>query len=129
MPCNSEYLEPNHRERNGSKVVALMQELDSGELSELYGTGYVIKKIDKHQHRTYYNGNLDKDVNTLCDRLQQVDSIAEYSLEMQIWWRDHQAADAIRLQGELDDIEEAKEVEAALKKLTSYERELLGLDG
>jgi hypothetical protein len=31
----------------------------------------------------------------LCARLRQVD-VTQYSLEMQLWWRDHQQVDALR---------------------------------
>ena len=56
----------------------------------------------------------------------------EYSLEMQIWWRDHQKADKKRIQQELkkrqQQLKENKEkfdLNKALEKLTPYERRLI----
>ena len=46
---------------------------------------------------------------------------------MQIWWRDHLAADKERIEKELNAIETQAEKEIALAKLTPHERKLLGL--
>jgi hypothetical protein len=46
---------------------------------------------------------------------------------MQIWWRDHQAADKARVEAELAAAEDAKAKAAAIAKLTPHERKLLGI--
>ena len=99
-----------------------MDELKTGKLPTNYGDGF-----DKR----VYNQNLskkllDKKTKELCSKLQNIDA-TKYSLELQIWWRDHKEADKKRLNTEIkkykDDIVRKK----ALSKLTKYERELLGL--
>lgn len=65
-------------------------------------------------------------VSKLCSKLQKAD-VSAYSLEMQIWWRDHQKADKKRLQAELDEAKSQAERKKALAKLTTYEKQLLGL--
>jgi hypothetical protein len=46
---------------------------------------------------------------------------------MQIWWRDHQAADRARVEEELAAAADAKAKKAAIAKLTPHERKLLGI--
>jgi len=117
MPCNSDYLEPNQREKNGSKVLALIEELEAGNLPDYYGHGFV--------GRNYYDGNLDDDTATLCSKLQELGDVSNCSLELQMWWRDHQEADKRRIENELKTAEKAKDRERAISKLTSYELKLL----
>jgi hypothetical protein len=102
-----------------SQVACLLDELDG-------------KEIDQHQWQGYhplaYSQRVDGDkmVAELCKRLQHVD-VKDYSLEMQIWWRDHQAADKARVEAELAAAEDAKAKAAAIAKLTPHERKLLGI--
>ena len=120
MPCRSDYLEPTQNEVALSQVACLLDELDG-------------KPIDKHHwrgfHPAVYNAgrSLDGLVADLCSRLQSED-VSKRSLEMQIWWRDHQKADKARIAHELNRQRTAKERAAALAKLTDYERRLLGLE-
>lgn len=119
MPCNSDYLEANNLEIEASKIVALLDELEGKPIPDDYGSGY--------DDRVYNQAiDLDKLTAKLCKRLQKVD-VSEYSLEMQIWWRDHQKADKARLEQEQKRLTTDKQKAAALKKLTKYERKLLGL--
>lgn len=53
--------------------------------------------------------------------------VTKHSLEMQVWWRDHQEADRQRVAREVSDSKTQTERNAALSKLTPYERRLLGL--
>ena len=127
MPCNSDYLEPTRFEKNLSEVIALQEELKTGKLPKYYGTGWI---PDSNGGAEYATGDLDEEVESLCSKLQQVDKaglIREFSLELQMWWRNHQKADAIRIS---EDLKKAKDDEARLKalsKLSDYERKLLGL--
>ena len=91
MPCNSDYLEATGWEVAMSTVMALLDELSGNEVKPEYFRGY---------HPQVYSKNLtkeegDKLVNLLCSTLKTMD-VTRYSLEMQIWWRDHQIADAKR---------------------------------
>ncbi len=125
MPCDSSYMEPNHKEYEMSKVAYLWDEINGrGKPSaQEYKAG---------MHPRVYNKGLpdyecDKMVRLLCDRLKSTVEFPSYSLELQIWWRDHQEADMKKLQAEMDDKKTDDEKKAALKKLSDYERKLLGV--
>jgi hypothetical protein len=119
MPCNSDYLEPNQSEIHLAKIEALLEELQTGKLPKWYGNG---------GHYSVYNQASDERLHlstvALCAKLQDVPDIKVYSLEMQLWWREHQEADAKRLEKE---IQQFTDKEKALAKLSDYERKLLGL--
>lgn len=103
-----------------SKVACLMDELGGKkQINRDHWNGY---------HPRVYNQNVDADAMTaeLCSRLQEVD-VREYSLEMQIWWRDHQEADRQRAKAAVRKAKNEKQRKAAIKKLTPHERKLLGL--
>jgi hypothetical protein len=125
MPCNCDHLEASGREMALSQIACLLDELNTGvpplEQAEGNWRGY---------HPAIYNkgGMVDAGGMTadLCQRLQEVD-VTQYSLEMQIWWRDHQIADRKRLQKEFEKATLTEQRKSALAKLTSHERKLLGL--
>jgi hypothetical protein len=105
-----------------SKVACLLDELDGKEFTSWHWQG---------GHPRVYGKWLtpkqeDEMVATLCKRLQGVD-VTKHSLEMQMWWRDHQAADQARVESELAKAETEEKRQAALAKLTHHERKLLGL--
>ena len=119
MPCDSSYMEANGLEIRLSQVACLLDELDGKEIDQHHWRGY---------HPRVYSQRVDGDkmVAKLCKRLQSVD-VKNYSLEMQIWWRDHQAADRARVEEELAAATDAKAKAAAIAKLTPHERKLLGI--
>jgi hypothetical protein len=119
MPCNSDYMEATGKEVALSKVACLLDELDGKPLDRTHWLGY---------HPAVYNRAADADalVSELCRRLQTV-NVTKQSLEMQMWWRDHQAADKAMLEHEMARKKTDAERQTALSKLTKYERELLGL--
>lgn len=119
MPCNSDYMEPTGKEVALSQVACLLDELDGKPINRSHWNG---------NHPAVYSKafNGDKLVAELCSRLQKTD-VTKHSLEMQIWWRDHQAADKARLEREIKQQKLAKRKAAAVAKLTPYERRLLGL--
>ena len=119
MPCNSDHLRATHKEREMSKVACLMDELDGKKINRDRWDGY---------HPRVYNKRVDADAMTaeLCARLQEVD-VADYSLEMQIWWRDHTEADKKRAEASVEKAKNEKQKRAAMEKLTPRERKLLGL--
>lgn len=122
MPCNSDYMDANHLEQKISQVACLLDELEGRKFSRDSWNGY---------HPRVYNKCTkvlaDDLVATLCKKLQTRD-VSKYSLEMQIWWRDHQEADRKRVQKELKEKKEKKDKEIAISKLSPYERKLLGVD-
>lgn len=111
MPCNCDHLEPNSREKESVRVMKFLREvgLHTGKVS-LYGD---VNSLDEHTA-------------ALCKFCQNHD-VKDYSLELQIWWRDHQKADTERLKKEYEKVRAGHDAEAALAKLTAYERELLGV--
>lgn len=122
MPCNSDYMNPNDWEIEMSKVACLLDELNGLTFNKNKFGGY---------HPRVYTKSISKElgdkwVEKLCSKLQKED-VTKYSLEMQLWWRDHQAADKKRLKEERAQIKDKKKKEEALAKLTPYERKLLGL--
>ena len=121
MPCNCDHLKATQLEVETSKVACL--------LGELRGV-----KINKHSWEGYHPdvyGNVDKKLadkltKELCSILQKED-VSKYSLEMQIWWRDHQEADRKRIEKEFKEKKDKKAKNKALSKLSEYEKRLLGL--
>ncbi len=116
MPCDSSHCAPLSEETESSKVRELLRE--------------VAGQPFNHQKRHEYYGNvktLDKDTATLCEACKNLD-VSKYSLELQLWWRDHQKADA-----EKDRQTDVQRIRAALQrsglsKLNIAERVALGLD-
>jgi hypothetical protein len=119
MPCNSDYMEAAKEEIQLSQVACLLDELDGKPINPHHWAGY---------HPNVYNRIADGDrlVAELCCRLQTTD-VTKQSLEMQIWWRDHQAADKARLEREIAENKLESDKAKALAKLTAYERKILGL--
>jgi hypothetical protein len=123
MPCNSDYLSPTQSEINLSVVYGLLDELNLGQLPKNFGQGSDPRVYNRHLSKNH----LDEKTEELCSKLQAIDDVSKYSLELQIWWRDHQKADAERLAKELKDIKDEEVKTSALAKLNPYERKLLGL--
>lgn len=123
MPCNSDYLEANGKEIELSRVACLLDELDGKPLNQDHWRGYHPAAYNKAGIGTTIG---DAMVQELCSRLQAID-VTKYSLEMQMWWRDHQAADKARIEHELARKKDSAERQAAIAKLTPHERKLLGL--
>lgn len=83
--------------------------------------GYPEPKPDQH------NGPLAE---ALCDVLRMHEERGEMSCFSKAtlkWWKEHKARDKARIEQDLARIRAAEDKEKALKKLTAYERKLLGL--
>lgn len=122
MPCNSDYLNPNETEIHLSRVLCLLDELEGKQWREADWRGFHPGAYGKR----ILKSDLDHFVAGLCQRLQIID-VTKYSLEMQIWWRDHQKADAERIKREQEWKERQAVREQAKAKLTPEEIEVLGL--
>lgn len=96
MPCNSDYMNPTNMEVNLSKVYAFLDELDTGKLSDEFHTSLGYDKRVYGIPSKATKSHLDEKVAELCSRLRKVKNVKKYSLEMQMWWRDHQEADRKR---------------------------------
>lgn len=95
MPCDSSHYEPTDVERELSRVVQITDEL-SGVRTRPDPSAW--GGFDK---RVYGNPRssrkaLDTLTASLCSALKMLsaEKIKTYSLELQLWWRDHQEADA-----------------------------------
>lgn len=111
MPCRCDYPELSAREIEARKVLGFLKEV--GVAPEPFSE-YMIKTLDANTAK-------------LCDFCSRED-VTRYSLELQIWWRDHREADRKRREEALREAEEASERRAALAKLSKRERKLLGID-
>lgn len=111
MPCNSDHMEPNTWERESVKVLSLLHEVG----------------LRKSKPDFYGSPNtLGHDTAELCTWCKAHD-VSKQSLELQIWWRDHQRWDAKREEHEREERESKAARARALKKLTARERQALGI--
>lgn len=122
MPCNSEYMSPSNLEIQMSRVMAFIDELSGGELDKRSFDGY---------HPDVYGKPLKKEfcddmVARLCSMCKAAD-VAKHSLELQIWWRDHQKADRAREMAEAEAAKLAKIKASVIAKLTREELKALGI--
>jgi len=135
MPCDSSHLRATGTEIRASEIMALKEELKTGKLPEYYGNGYYSEVYGQPNAH-----NLDDGVRYLCRQLERKkpNEIKGYSLEMQMFWRDHQRADRMRKNEEIKrgkakkektEREELNKDEKSrvLKKLTPRERKILGI--
>ena len=122
MGCNSDYMEANQSEKNLSVVYGLLDELENGKLPSNFGNGYDKRVYNKGLSKEH----LDEKTEELCGKIQNTD-VSKFSLEMQMWWRDHQKADKDRLEKEMSEQKDKEAKEIALSKLSDYERKLLGI--
>lgn len=88
MPCRSDYMEPTAGEIELSRILELLKEItgkdyDHSRAGHGYGDGY----------NSFSQERLDAATAQLCLACQNTD-VKNYSLELQLWWRDHQKADA-----------------------------------
>jgi hypothetical protein len=121
MGCNSEHMAASGYERELSRVACLLDELAGKKWERNWWDGYHPRVYCKDDRAMG-----DRMVKELCEALQASD-VAQCSLEMQIWWRDHQAVDKARCERDMAQATTDAERAAALAKLTPAERRLLGL--
>lgn len=80
MPCKCDHMEPTKREKESVKVMRFLYEVGLFKTPPgFYGD---IKNLDHH-------------TSVLCTWCKKND-VKNYSLELQIWWRDHQKLDLLR---------------------------------
>ena len=94
MPCNSDHLEPHAYEVEGSRMIRLLDELD-------LGTHVNARTFSNGSDPRVYNKALSKEVMDaltayLCAKVKDlsINELHSASLELQMWWRDHQKVDA-----------------------------------
>lgn len=118
MACNSDHMNPMPRELKLSKIECLLDELEGQKIISMHWQGY--------HPRVYNTGCSVDNTDKLCRLLKTVD-VSKYSLEMQMWWRDHQEADQARMRAERKAMKLQRLRLSAMSKLTNEERKALGL--
>lgn len=91
MPCNSDYMEANPSEVVASQLLCIYGEVILGmPFTKNEWNGY-------HRLASNFTSKKTRDALTtfLCEMFQKED-VSKYSLETQMWWRDHQEADRKR---------------------------------
>lgn len=94
MPCNSDYLAADQLEIEVSRMLMLVDELNTGKHPDTKSNEW-----QGYHPQAYCKGPLrakaDALAETLCTELRKrtPGHIAAMSLEMQMWWRDHKKAD------------------------------------
>ncbi len=116
MPCNSDHMEPSHHERESVKIIGFLKEFGHGlgDKVDCYGRVHTIHTD---------TAKLCK----LCTEATIQGRMGMASLELQIWWRDHQVADKKKEQTKQQKKRLEFLKESALAKLTPEDREALGL--
>ena len=119
MPCDSSHLEPSRREIELRLANACLAEIERGKpLSEA--------EINR-RFGCYGKGDLDAETKKLCAACEKLGpKIQKMSLELQMWWRDHQKADKERIASEKAEAKKKKLAAKALAKLTTAERKAIG---
>ena len=89
MPCNCDHMESSALECEASRLVVLLDEMAGlgSPNPKTYGDGY-----DKRVYGRATRKMADEMTAKLCGLLS-AEGVAGRSLEMQVWWRDHQTAD------------------------------------
>lgn len=117
MPCDSSYMNARPEEVESSKVRELIREVQGLPFN--------------HKSRHDYYGKvdqLDSDTAWLCAWCEKNTAILNtFSLELQIWWRDHQEQDARREAAKAKTAHLKEVRRQALEKLTPEERRALGV--
>lgn len=124
MPCDSSYMDPTRMEQNLSQVACLLDEINGGDPADRTSHDW------NGNHPAVYNrglgrATLDQWVSVLCSKLEARGGAADLSLEMQIWWRDHQRADEWRERQEKEAIE--NEIERLKESVQKGKARLKGL--
>ena len=132
MPCNSSYMEPNHAEKNSKQVaenlvyvytalgVDAPQNIINAS-SSCYGDPRSLNSMVVELCALISNMTKEEELNIVYDgRVGSARKLAD-------WWDKHKAADAKRSDEELVVSMQTHDKNAALSKLTPYEKELLGL--
>lgn len=123
MPCDSSHMQASRIEVELSRVYQLLDELDGIPIRRAAWDGY-----DERAYNHATREKLDEMTRLLCAKLTARGDVGGYSLELQLWWREHQRADAARVLRETADAERQQLRSAGLAKLTGSEAAALGLE-
>jgi hypothetical protein len=123
MPCRSDYMQSTDREKELSRVYAFLDEVIVHKpLPKDFGTGYDARVYNRGLSQEH----LDHQTESLCKVCQEID-VSKCSLELQMWWSKHQKSDAEHIYQDWIKAKTDQDRKDALKKLTPYERSILGI--
>lgn len=92
MPCNSDHMKANSLEIKSSKLLCILEEIKNGkEIKPNAWRGYHSEAYDNKKTQE----DCDEMAQEICDILTEKGA-EKFSLEVQMWWRDHQKADKAR---------------------------------
>lgn len=129
MPCNSDYLEPTSREAELQRAAGLL----------VFVTKSLGNKPDDWMKKEAGNiyASDERSVTELCAALKAMskedlerivyDAKNKTSRDLADWWETHQAADSAREAKEKAEAKAEADRNKAVAKLTSKEREVLGV--
>ena len=126
MPCGSSHMNANEYEIEAGRLMLVLDELAGHRAitAALWArAGYDPRVYSKSPDKA----TMDQLTKSACAALQRRKDIGALSLELQVWWRDHQEADRLRALAEVEATTSARDRKIAIAKLTPYERHLLGL--
>ena len=129
MPCNSDYLEPTHKER-------LMQDTARYQIVVRQRLQMTVPAWLKREAKNIYAAD-ERNVTELCkiltdlgkakrDELLYTDARDAKMRDVAAWWEAHEKADKARTKKERADAKAKKTKAEALAKLTPAERKSLG---
>lgn len=119
MPCDCSHLEPTEKEAELLRVNILLLEIE---------TGRCPTEKEQAKFGCYGVGDLDALTRELCKACKKLGAkMKSQSLELQIWWRDHQKADSEKAKSKTRLKQKAVLRARAVAKLTRAERKVLGL--
>lgn len=121
MPCDASHCAANELEIETSRMACLIDEMNGRAINKDWWKGYHPRAYCRSSQEM-----ADSMTEYLCSRLQSI-NVKLYSLEMQMWWRDHQAADKAKAEAEIAKARDDNDRKIALSKLTLREMKLLGL--
>jgi len=119
MPCNCDYMNSTGLEREISRVYCLLEEIETGKPVDTKSGNWDGYHPSVYGQVTRKQG--DEAVARLCDILRKTKNVKKYSLEMQMWWRDHQEADRAREEKERKDAEQKALAKSAMQKISKEE--------
>lgn len=94
MPCNCDHLNANQLEIELSRVLMLIEEVRTGIPVDPRSSDWGGYKNGAYNETT--RAKADESTAQLCTLLKTID-VSKHSLELQLWWRDHQSADRKKL--------------------------------
>jgi hypothetical protein len=130
MPCtyDESYAEARDREKfmeECNLVHWLLLEVNGGTVTDEQRGGKYPNP--RGGNVRWYHDDLERATAELCGKLKDVEDVTRFSLELQLWWKRHQLADANREAKDAKERNRTSAIASALSKLTDEEKRALGI--